>query len=93
MSEVQVLRDHSQRCEHPLRSRNEVGAYLSESIGPVMWKCQREGCPGGREVRLRREWVCQVGQPWCTSEHPHPEVGAPHHRCGWFMEEVPDGSE
>jgi hypothetical protein len=64
------------------------GAFVAAMEGPP----EIDGCEtcqgaGGREVWLRQEWVCQAGRPWCAPRNPHPEVSAPHHRCGWFFVE------
>jgi hypothetical protein len=64
MSDVRVLRDHSKPCEHPERVDDEGfsrGAYLMivdldafAFDANEFWLCgHRDGCPGGREVRLR----------------------------------------
>ena len=66
MSDILTVRDHSQPCPHAWHVWTEAGPGPDRSI---VWKCRLEGCPGGREITLRKSYAEELmdgvwGQVW-----------------------------
>ena len=101
MSDMIVLRDHSEPCKHG-KLTSHMGGDRWEGMDPYDSANEMaKTCPGGKKITLQPEWRCLQGEAYggpCIPEEwadmsPNSDwMNYPlrHHECGYVWMEVAD---